>query len=273
VGAPDSRYQLGHEAAEFERLYLQGRVLGPATRTLLAVAGVRPGMRVLDLGSGVGDVAFVAADLVGPEGEVLGVERSPEAVARANDRARQAGISNVRFTQADIHDPAPDGPFDALIGRLVLMYVADPAAVLKSQLAVLRPGAVIAPIEFDVSTGRSVPPTSLVDQVYAWIAEAFRRAGIRPALGPHLWSVLVATGLRPLGMLGVQPHFGPEDPDGPALLAGIVRTAMPLIERGGVATAKDVGVDTLQQRITAELAAHGAVLAHPTMFSAWAAIE
>jgi ubiquinone/menaquinone biosynthesis C-methylase UbiE len=270
VAGAENEYQLGHESAERERLNLQGHVLAPATRTLLLAAGIKPGMRVLDLGSGVGDVAFVAAEIIGPSGELVGIERSAEAVAEATLRAQQIGLAQVHFVQGDIHDPAPDGPFDAVIGRLVLMYVPDPAAVIKTQAALLSPGGVVAPIEFDVLTGRSVPSTPLVQQAMAWMAEAFTRAGIHAALGPELWSVLLDAGMRPLGMLGVQPHFGPGATEGPALLAGIVRTCLPLIERGGVATAEQVGVETLEERLAQELVAHRAVWAHPTLFSAWA---
>jgi SAM-dependent methyltransferase len=239
---------------------------------LLVEAGLRPGMRVLDLGSGLGDLAIVAADMVGPGGEVLGIERSGDAVAQATVRTQQMGLANVHFLESDIHDPAPDGPYDAIIGRLVLMYVPDPAAVLKTQAAALRPGGVVAPIEIDVDTARSVPPTALVQQATAWVREAFTRAGIAASLGPRLWSVLVDAGLEPLRMLGVQPHFGPEGDEGPALLAWIVRTCLPLIEGGGVASADQVGVDTLEQRLAAELADSRAVFAHPTLFSAWACL-
>ena len=67
---------------------------------IFAEAGIRPGMRVLDLGCGAGDVTFVAADLVGPEGSVVGVDRSPEALARARLRAGQRGLTQVRFWRA-----------------------------------------------------------------------------------------------------------------------------------------------------------------------------
>src|SRR5262249_26355692 len=213
-----------------------GRVLAPATRTILQAAGIRPGMRVLDLGSGAGDVAFVAAGLVGPAGEVVGIDQSPDAVAKATARAAERRLSNVRFVPGDIHDPAPGGPFDAIIGRLVLMYVPDPAAGLRTQAGVLRPGGVVAPIEFDLHSARSLPPTPLVGQALSWLGEAFTRAGIDPALGPGLWAVLQAAGLQPSGMIGVQPYFGPDDPDGAAILAGIV---LPLIVRLGVATAAE----------------------------------
>jgi len=269
MSSAETGYQLGSDAAELKRLDLQGRVLAPATRTILATAGIRPGMRVLDLGSGAGDVAFVAAGLVGPAGEVVGIDQSPDAVAKATARAGERRLSNVWFVPGDIHDPAPGGPFDAVIGRLVLMYVPDPAAVLRTQASVLRPGGVVAPIEFDLHSARSLPPTPLVAQVHSWLAEAFTRAGIDLALGPGLWAVLQAAGLQPLGMIGVQPHFGPEDPDGAAILAGIVRTVLPLIERAGVATAAEVGADTLQQRLSGELAASAAVFAHPMLISAW----
>jgi SAM-dependent methyltransferase len=269
MGSAETGYQLGSDAAELKRLDLQGRVLAPATRTILATAGVRPGMRVLDLGSGAGDVAFVAAGLAGPAGEVVGIDQSPDAVAKATARAAERGLSNVRFIAGDIHDPAPGGPFDAVIGRLVLMYVPDPAVVLRTQAGVLRSGGVVAPIEFDLHSARSLPSTPLAGQALSWLREAFTRAGIDPALGPGLWAVLQAAGLQPSGMIGVQPHFGPEDPDGAAILAGIVRTVLPLIERTGVATAAQVGADTLQQRLSGELAASAAVFAHPMLMSAW----
>ena len=268
MASADSGYQLGSDAAELERLDRQGRVLAPATRTILETAGLRSGMRVLDLGSGAGDAAFVAAELVGSAGEVVGLDQSPESVGKATVRAGERGLPNVRFVVGDIHDRAPAGPYDAIIGRLVLMYVRDPAAVLRTQAALLRAGGVVAPIEFDLKSARSLPSTPLVVQALSWLREVFTRAGVDPALGPRLWAVLRAAGLQPLGMVGVQPHFGPADPDGAAILAGIVRTVLPLIERTGVATAAEVGADTLEQRLCEELATAAAVL-YPALISAW----
>jgi len=135
---------------------------------------------------------------------------------------------------------------------------------------VLRPGGLVAPVEFDLATARALPATPLVSQAHAWLTEAFTRAGIQPSLGPRLWGVLREAGLRPLGMLGVQPHFGPDDSDGAALLAGIIRTAAPLIERTGVATAEEIGAENFLQRLTTELQQNAAVFAHPILLSAWA---
>src|SRR3954447_17832213 len=253
-------YQLGSSAAELERLNRQGRLLAPATRILLGAAGLDEGMRVLDLGSGAGDTALLAAELVGPSGSVLGIDQSPEAVAPASARAP----ANVSFTVGDIHEPAAGGPFDAVIGRLVLMYVPDPAAVLRAQASVLREGGLVIPVEFDLLSARALPSSPLAETALGWLSAAFSRAGIEPALGPRLWDVLEQAGLSPSGMLAVQPHFGPGDPDGPWTLTGIVRTLLGVIESTGVATAAEIDIDTLEERLAAE----AAVFAHPPLFSA-----
>jgi SAM-dependent methyltransferase len=271
VSQPD--YQLGHDPAELDRLNRQGELLAPATRMLLAAAGIGPGMKVLDLGSGSGDHAFVVASLVGPAGSVTGVERSADAVAVATARAARLGLANVRFTVGDVHEPAGGGPFDAVTGRLVLMYVPDPAAVLRAQAAVLRPGGLVAPVEFDVSTARTVPEVPLVTQAAYWVNTTFERAGIEPSLGARLWSVLSGAGVVPAGMLSVQAHFGPGDPGGPELLGGIVSTLMPVIERTGVATADEVDPGTLTGRLARELASHQAVFAWPALMSAWGTVS
>jgi|HubBroStandDraft_6_1064221.scaffolds.fasta_scaffold253611_2 SAM-dependent methyltransferase len=265
----DAEYPLGSDEDELARLDLQGRALAPVTRAIFAAAGIRSGMRVLDLGCGAGDAAFVAAGLVGPDGSVVGVDQSPQAVARARLRAEHRGLAQVRFVEGDIHDPAPGGPFDAIVERLALMYVPHPAAVLRRQATVLRPGGLVVPIEFDYATARALPATPLASQAVSWLVEAFTKAGGQ-SLGPRLWSVLLEAGLQPLGMTGVQPHFGPNDPDGAALLAGIVRVALPLMERTGVATAEEIGMQTFAQRLRDELQTNAAVFAYPILLSAWA---
>jgi cyclopropane fatty-acyl-phospholipid synthase-like methyltransferase len=109
MGGTDSGYELGSGDDELARLELQGRALAPATRMIFAEAGIRPDMRVLDLGCGAGDVSFVVADLAGPQGSVVGLDSSPESLARARLRAKQRGLTQVQFVEGDIHDPAPGG--------------------------------------------------------------------------------------------------------------------------------------------------------------------
>ena len=118
-----SQYAFVDRAQEQRRLATQAELLDPLTERVFREAGLGTGMRVLDLGSGAGDVAILAARLVGREGEVIGVERDPEAVSWATDRIAQVGLSNVRFIEGDAQtlDCISDS-FDAAVGRLILMY-------------------------------------------------------------------------------------------------------------------------------------------------------
>src|SRR6267143_5577394 len=97
TNGPTSDYALGNTDAEHERLIWQAARVAPTTERLFREAGIGPGQRVLDVGSGVGDVAMLAARLVGPSGEVVGIERDSHSIARARARATEAGFRNVTF--------------------------------------------------------------------------------------------------------------------------------------------------------------------------------
>ena len=272
MGDNDSGYQFGTGIGEKEldRLEAQGAAIAPATRMILAEAGIRPGMRVLDIGCGAGDVTFVAAGLVGPDGSVVGVDRSPDALARARLRAGQRGLTQVQFIEGDIHDPAPGGPFDAIVERAALWLVPDPAVVLRQQATVLRPGGLVVPIEVDLSMMRWLPEFPLGTQIKSWLVEAGARAGM-VMLGPRLWAIVEQAGLRPLGMIGIQPHFGYGDEVGLAFLVESMRVAEPLIVGTGVATAEEIGMDTFEQRVRDDAERnHPLVGATYMLLSAWA---
>ena len=98
----DTDYVLGSSDAEHERLIRQAIRLAPITERFFREAGIGPGLRVLDLGSGVGDVAMLVARLVGVSGDVVGVERDARSINRARRRVAEAGLANVTFMQTDI---------------------------------------------------------------------------------------------------------------------------------------------------------------------------
>jgi 2-polyprenyl-3-methyl-5-hydroxy-6-metoxy-1,4-benzoquinol methylase len=78
--------------------------------------------------------------------------------------------------EGNLDDPAPGGPFDAIVERLVLWTVPDPAALLRRQATVLRPGGLVVPVEEDLSTIRSLPQTAFGTQVKSWLVEASGRS-------------------------------------------------------------------------------------------------
>src|SRR5260221_1740276 len=125
-------YVLGHSERELARLGAQARVVDPITRRFLVQAGIDSGMRVLDVGSGTGDVAFLAAELIGGTGEVVGLDRSLAALTVARARAEERGLANVSFLEGDAASTAFAHPFDAAIGRYVLQFQPDPAVMLRN---------------------------------------------------------------------------------------------------------------------------------------------
>ena len=144
--APEILPTSGSNSIETEHLRLvrQARLLEPLTERLLQEAGIGHGMRVLDLGCGMGDVAMLAARLVGPSGRVVGVDRDALVLAHASRRAEAAGFENIGFFQSDVADLPASQPFDAAVGRLILAFVPDPVAVLKALCTLVRSGGVLA---------------------------------------------------------------------------------------------------------------------------------
>src|SRR5205807_4078372 len=138
-----AEYALGYSEREKQRLVLQLRLYGDLTHRLFRMAGIQPGMSVLDVGCGVGDVSLLAAAIVGPTGSMLGVDRAADSIATARGRARAARLENVAFEVADLRNLDPGRTFDALVGRLVLMYLPDPAATLVRLLKFVRPGGLV----------------------------------------------------------------------------------------------------------------------------------
>src|SRR2546425_9675880 len=142
AASQQSSYALGHSEQELERLAHQAQAFAPFTRQLFEQAGIGPGMRILDVGCGAGDVAFLAAELVGPNGEVVGADHSAAAVEWAVARAQEQGISNVKFLEGDPAVLEFEQQFDAVVGRLVLMY-PDPVDAIGKLARHVRRGGLI----------------------------------------------------------------------------------------------------------------------------------
>jgi len=186
-------YVLGQSRAEYERLVRQGHYLEPMTRRVFAEAGIQPGMRVLDLGSGAGDVCLLLAELVGPQGSVTGLEMDAGAIAFARERIDARGFNHITLVQTDIRDYVPGQPFDAIVSRMALLYLPDPGAALAALTPHLRPGGVVALMEpWFVSPEN---PQNPAQRIAFCIMETMRRSGAHLDLGPRLHTVFASAGL------------------------------------------------------------------------------
>ena len=260
-------YALGCDDHEITRLDRQSASIAGATRLLLRASGIQLGMRVLDLGTGIGHVAMLIAELVGPMGQVVGIDNSSKMLYVAAVRA--AGQPHLRFVQGDVRDWRDDEPFDAIVGRLILFHLSDPVNVLRHHAAALRPGGLLLALDFDLGAARSEPALPLATQAMSWVNAAFKHAGACPAIGTKLTLLLAEAGLADIQGFGVQGYIAPGDPRGPALLAGVVRTLVPQIAAMGLATPEQIDVDTLEARISSQVQAAGAVVIPPTLAGAW----
>lgn len=273
MGTSDSTYVLGHADVEVQRLLLQARLYDGYTEHALRLAGLRPGMRVLDIGSGPGDVSFVAAGLVGPTGSVLGVDAAPEMVELARARAAEKGLSTVQFTRSAIDAIALGEPVDAVIGRLILMHLPDPAATVRHLSSLLRPGGVIAFAEIDITRARSVPELPLFSQVIAGIVRAFEDMGISPRFGSTLHAVFADAGLGAPRLTIGAPIGTAAEADILAYGAEVWRLVSPIAEQGGF------GLDDLDDmgqfvpRFREEALAANALITMPSIITAWAQVQ
>lgn len=258
-------YVLGHRERELRRLALQHEYWGDFTLDVLRRAGIGPGMRVLDLGSGAGDVAMTAASLVGPSGEVVGVDRSPESVAHAAARASAAELANIEFVASELGMFRPEGTFDAIIGRFVLMYFPDPAAVLRTLVPSLSANGVLAFVELDLDAARTAPPVPFVHDLLRWMNETFRRANAALDLGPRLWRAFRTIGFRETEIL-VHARAEPAPAlRGTELLAETAISLIPMAERFGLIRPGQIDPSSLVEEIRSALLERQATFIPPNV--------
>jgi SAM-dependent methyltransferase len=252
------------------RLVDQAKIIDRASERYLREAGIAPGMRVLDLGSGMGDVALLAGRLVGPEGHVLGVERSPELLAAAQARLDELGVTNVELVDGDVTRLADLGghPFDAVVGRLILMHVPHPAAVLRDAAALVRRDGPVVAMEYDTAWLPSHPAVALWDETVTMLRAALVRAGMHARMGLELRRAFLEARLAAPELRSEQDLGGGMSWSGYEMLAETVRASLPLIEAAELGTAEDIDVDTLALRLRAAVVAAGAVAAGPVLVGA-----
>jgi ubiquinone/menaquinone biosynthesis C-methylase UbiE len=265
---PQKHYVLGYTDAEQERLIRQATIIAPITERLFRDAGIGPGQRVLDLGSGMGDVAMVVARLVGPSGEVVGVERDANSISRAKARAAAAGFRNVSFLNSDVNNIVSDRPFDAVVGRFILMFLPDPVSVLRSAVDLVRPGGVVAFQEPSwepmLALGAALPLWSRTRHL---IHETLLRSGANREMGLALYRVLQEAGL-PMPKMHLEMPLG-SHANFIRLTSDILCSLRPLTEQHKVSLKELGDLNTLPERIYAEVVEANTVVSLIAVVGAW----
>jgi SAM-dependent methyltransferase len=179
-------------AADYRLRILHGRY-GAGTRRLLVGAGLRPGMRVADVGCGVGMVTTLLAKLVGPEGQVVGIDFSGAQLAQARQRLASVG-ANASFVEASATDTGlPPGSFDLVYCRFLLLHLAEPERALGEMRSLLKPDGILVCEDVDLISAGSEPPSTLAAFADLWGRLGPKR-GLNYTLGRRLFQMVLAAG-------------------------------------------------------------------------------
>ena len=261
-------YPLHSSEKERGRLKMQGLAILPLTENMLAGAGIKPGSQVLELGCGSGDMTLLLAHRVGPNGEVVALDRDQAQLDAAALRVADAGFRNVKFVLADLDNFEPTRTFDAIAGRYFLLYVASPEAAIARVAKWVRPGGTMAFLEMDFFRGvhSSIWPLASPEthQAIVFIGDVMLDAGINPHMAARLPSILTRYGSVQV-QTSAPPQYGARSIELPL---EAVRSVTPVARKLGRADADHHDVDALLARELAGRDEH-TVTVPPLSVAAW----
>jgi SAM-dependent methyltransferase len=199
-------YVLGTRDEEIARLGLQHRVWRPVVLDCWERAGITVGKRVLDIGAGPGYATVDLAEIVGPSGEVVAIERSNKFVQALKESVRMRDLKNVRVHELDlIAEDLPGGQFDFSWCRWVIAFVSDPAVVINKLAAVLAKGGRAIFHEYGhYETWRFFPLIESQEEFRSQVIATWRESGGEPDAGPVLPALL---GQHGFVIRSVKPHI------------------------------------------------------------------
>ena len=206
-------YVLGTNDEEISRLGLQHRIWRPMVLNCWRKAGITTGMRVVDVGAGPGYATIDLAEIVGPAGQVLAVERSRRFIEAAGLACKIRHLSNVAFQETDIMlEPIQAGGFDAAWCRWVASFVSSPAILMQRIRAALKPGGVAIFCEYsNYSTWQLAPPRPRVEDFVKEVMASWRAQGGEPNVALQFPALLSEAGFEVLSVTPRVFTFSPQD--------------------------------------------------------------
>lgn len=268
-----SAYVMGHDDRERRRLALQASILNPFTDHLLRRAGISAGMRVLDIGCGVGDVSLLAARIVGRGGRVTSLDFDGQALMTLKERANAEALGNIECVKGNVHDWDSERRFDAVIGRHILIHSKNPLDVLQRSAGMLEPRGLAVFHEYDFSVmHRAWPPAPLRDRTME-VFDRFFEVACFSNMGSRLWTLLVDAGFENPDCRAEYPIDGGSDSLLFEWFVESLRSILPRAIALGIVSEGEIGIDTLEERLRAENRATKSCVPAPTMIGAFARLK
>jgi SAM-dependent methyltransferase len=211
--ATERDYVLGTHEEELARLGLQHRIWRPVALDCWQKAGVTVGSRVLDLGAGPGYATTDLAEIVGPTGKVVAVERSSNFLRALEERSRERSLANVETHELDLMtDNLPEGPYDFSWCRWVASFLTDPALLIQKLAAVMRPGGMAIFHEYaHYLTWRFIPRLPNQERFAEEVKASWTAAGGKADVGLDLPLHLARNGFVVQSALPLIYCVGPRD--------------------------------------------------------------
>lgn len=252
---------------EYERLVRQGSLYEAFTRQAFVSAGITAGMRVLDVGCGAGEVTRIAAEIAGASGRVVAIDTDAGALAFARQRL---GAANLDFRQSTIEAFTDAEPFDAVVGRFILMHLKDPAAALRSLASRLSPGGIACFVEPWHGIGMSYPRVEAFHAFMEGGYQALKAVGAHLDMGARLYRDFLAAGLpAPAVISEPSVGFGGNAPFFDLMLDSARSGIRAMVPEATQREATLRQVDALAQKMREEAEAKHATLLMMINFAAW----
>jgi len=257
---------MGHDGREHRRLSLQASTLNPLSDQLLRRAGLSAGLRVLDIGCGVGELSMVAARAVGRGGHVTGIDIDDKALAIAAARSREQGLDHIDFVHGDIGAYRTDASYDAAIGRHILIHTPDPRTVVAIAHSLLNPGGVAVFQEYDFSVVHHPFPEAPLAERMLEIFRAFFATAAHGNIGTRLFQLLTDAGFSSTECRVEYPMDGGADSPFYEWIAESFRSILPRAAALGLVSNEEiVGIDSLAERLKEETISHRGCVPGPAM--------
>jgi SAM-dependent methyltransferase len=256
----------GGEAGR-RRLDLLARIMAPTTAALLERAGVRSGMRCLDLGCGGGQVSLMLARRVGDGGQVVGLDLDAVKIDAARADAAAAGQGNFEFRCGEIDSWSEVAAYDVVYARFIFSHLRNPTQALERVASALKPGGVVVAEDVDFGGAFCYPDNAAYERYRAWYRAVVAHRGGDAELGRKLYGMCLDAGFSSAHLQVVQPAPAGacEDKDLQAVTLANIADA---IVADGLATAPEVALAVAElERLAAD---PRSIVALPRVFQVWA---